>query len=74
MRWPFQYAIPTINLDQPFSSTMSPAQQVQYDEDMRKERIIKAQMADEKVADQRMFLSAFCHTTSSPPLHWTDFL
>jgi len=48
---------------------MSPAQQVQYDEDMRKERIIKAQMADEKVADQRMFLSAFCHTTSSPPLH-----
>jgi GTPase SAR1 family protein len=34
---------------------MTPAQQAQMDEDMKKERIIKAQMAEEKVSDQRTF-------------------
>jgi GTPase SAR1 family protein len=34
---------------------MTPEQQAQYDLDMRRERIIKAQMSEEKVTDQRTF-------------------
>lgn len=34
---------------------MTPEQQAQYEKDMRRERIIKAQMSEEKVQDQSMF-------------------